>query len=63
MFVRKAKREDPDKFKSSLIWIYDICLGLFTLKSYLMIVANCDMVSSCGTRNFVLSRTGNCVSL
>ena len=29
----------------------------------LMIVTNCDIVSSCGTRNFVLSRTGKLTSL
>ena len=31
--------------------------------AYLMMVRNCDMVSSCGTKNFVLSRTGRFISL
>ena len=30
----------------------------YRLHTYLIMVTNCDMVSSCGTKNFVLSRTG-----
>ncbi len=46
-------------FQLHVLWDFLKTILVF----YLIIVTNCDIVSSCGTRNLVLSKIGSCVSL
>ena len=48
------------KIKMALDWDQSIQLMFIT---YLIIVTNCDIVSSLGTRNLVLSSIGSACSL